>query len=217
MAYDWENELTQWFSRYGISEDISWASVAFFQKVFENTKGVYNAWFGVHLSTISIIVYGIYLAAICFDCKDEGVWLLVDHSPLDIDGIEYRPEIFSNNPKYPLIWAYLKSISGLPGLISNKALWASFSRATEKYINSGRFRNGDSFHIDLDKGQSEESIEDEVTFHKKVVCSLRDDPWMRWERLKTAPVMPKRIKIVSTSFIRNIDVVAEVLYRANGK
>jgi len=39
----------------------------------------------------------------------------------------------------------------------------------------------------------------------------------RLDRLRTASKKPRSIKVVSTAFLRNPDVVAEVLYRADGK
>lgn len=49
-----------------------------------------------------------------------------------------------------------------------------------------------------------------------VAQSLRDDPEARRARLRDAPKKPKRISVSVSAFLRNPDVVAEVLHRANG-
>lgn len=51
---------------------------------------------------------------------------------------------------------------------------------------------------------------------KEVVRSSKDSHEARLERLKAAPRLPKKVNVVSTAFVRNPDVIAETLYRANG-
>ncbi|MFB6317295.1 HNH endonuclease [Saccharicrinis sp. FJH54] len=60
----------------------------------------------------------------------------------------------------------------------------------------------------------EEDLERE--FQRNVKRSLSDDPDKRRERLKIAKVTPQKRTVASSGFIRNPDVVAEVLYRAKG-
>lgn len=59
--------------------------------------------------------------------------------------------------------------------------------------------------------------DDTQHFYNKVSRSLQDSHSSRQTRLATAPKIPERIPITSTSFRRNPDVVAEVLLRAEGK
>lgn len=60
--------------------------------------------------------------------------------------------------------------------------------------------------------------EDDIQhFYNEVSRSLQDSHSSRKARLATAPKIPERISITSTSFRRNYDVVAEVLLRADGK
>jgi hypothetical protein len=54
-------------------------------------------------------------------------------------------------------------------------------------------------------------------FAAKVEQSSHDTPDARNERLRVAPKQPERVPVIAYAFVRNPDVVAEVLYRANGR
>lgn len=61
---------------------------------------------------------------------------------------------------------------------------------------------------------SQESYEED--FRNKVSESLAQGSSQRRDRLKTAPKKPEKITVTTVSYIRNPDVVAEVLSRAQG-
>jgi 5-methylcytosine-specific restriction protein A len=54
-------------------------------------------------------------------------------------------------------------------------------------------------------------------FTKAVQTSLKDSPSARASRLSKAAKLPTKVPVVSYAFVRNPDVVAEVLLRAAGK
>ena len=54
-------------------------------------------------------------------------------------------------------------------------------------------------------------------FAVNVELSSRDTADARNERLRDAPKQPQRVPVLAYEFVRNPDVVAEVLYRANSK
>jgi 5-methylcytosine-specific restriction protein A len=54
-------------------------------------------------------------------------------------------------------------------------------------------------------------------FEAKVAESQSISSQARQKRLTTAPKTPERVRVVSTVFRRNSDVVAEVLAQANGR
>ena len=56
----------------------------------------------------------------------------------------------------------------------------------------------------------------ELSFREALHHSLQDTSERRRSRLKTALKAPARIPVVLFAYVRNPDVVAEVLYRANG-
>jgi hypothetical protein len=53
-------------------------------------------------------------------------------------------------------------------------------------------------------------------FEQAVQLAGSDSSAARKARLKNAPKLPKRVKVTADVFVRNPDVVAEVLYQANG-
>ncbi len=57
----------------------------------------------------------------------------------------------------------------------------------------------------------------EEDFRNAVRESATRSPTQRQERLKNAPKRPQKIIVRTVGYIRNPDVVAEVLYRAQGK
>jgi 5-methylcytosine-specific restriction protein A len=59
-------------------------------------------------------------------------------------------------------------------------------------------------------------IQQNDEFEKAVVRSTKDDVTARRERLKIASSIPETRVVTTTVFVRNPDVVAEVLYQANG-
>jgi 5-methylcytosine-specific restriction enzyme A len=64
-------------------------------------------------------------------------------------------------------------------------------------------------------GPTDKSRIDEA-FQEKVVSALISSPSERAARLASAGRVPKQITVIAQAFLRNADVVAEVLYRAKG-
>lgn len=56
----------------------------------------------------------------------------------------------------------------------------------------------------------------ERTFRKQVIDSLNITSEARLQRLKSASTTPRQVQVTTTAFIRNPDVVAHTLLRANG-
>ncbi len=65
-------------------------------------------------------------------------------------------------------------------------------------------------------GEPKNLKEYEKTFLEEVKKSLKDSTENRRKRLKAAETQPKKVVVSCEIFVRNPDVVAEVLYRANG-
>ena len=136
-SFDWKADLQQWLNaRRDISQELADSIIIFFEIAFEHTRCSQRAWFGIHSSAASLVVGGIYLAAVQLSGEDEGFWLLVDQQPPPIENVEYRPVKSTKKSKYPLIWAHSISLINLSGLLANALLWDSFSKATEKILVS---------------------------------------------------------------------------------
>lgn len=222
-SFDWKLDLQRWLNtRRDISPELAESIFVFFELAFEHTRCSQRAWFGIHPSRASLVVGGIYLAAIQRSGEDKGLWLLVDEQSPPIKDIEYRSVKSTQKSKYPLVWAHSVSLTTLPSLLSNTLLWDSFSEASEKILASPISSNRDSVQerrnkkrlTDFWTKQAVDTTEDQ--FQSAVRSALHDKPELRRKRLENARTIPIKIEILSTSFVRNPDVVAEVLFRANG-
>lgn len=224
--FDWENDLRRWLSaRRHIPKQSVDDIVAFFATAFEHTRCPQRAWYGTHKTRVSLVVGGIYLAAIQISGEDKGVWLLVDQPMPLIEKIEFRPVKSASKLESPLYWVHSSSLEALPNfgdLITNTLLWKSFSVATEKILEAPISADRNSFQIQHKKkrisefwlAQSHQDAEEQ--FQKKVARALHEQAETRRERLKSAKVIPNKKKSVTIVFERNSDVVVEVLLRANG-
>lgn len=104
--YDWQVETRRWLnSRRDVTPALAESVVTFFERSFHNTRCPERAWFGAHSTGLSLVVGGIYLAAVHRTGQDKGFWLLVDQRPPDIEGFEYRPVLSTQKARHPLIWA----------------------------------------------------------------------------------------------------------------
>ncbi len=73
----------------------------------------------------------------------------------------------------------------------------------------------DCFPIDV-KGELPNLMVLEAKFHAQVTASLNTSSQDRSVRLATATKLPQRVEVATYAYLRNPDVVAEVLLRANG-
>ena len=103
-------------------------------------------------------------------------------------------------------------------LISSRALgqvitgWKGKSRTPVQRSNGGFFRQ---ITVNLPMNPNSKATL-QVAQDEAVAKSLKGDPDDRKKRLAIAPRLPMRIEVISTAFIRNPDVIAEVLLRAGG-
>lgn len=222
-TFDWKSDLQRWLSaRRDIAPELTASIILFFEFAFEHTRCTQRAWFGIHPSRASLVVGGIYLAAIQRSGEDQGLWLLVDQRSPPIKDIEYRPVKSTQKSRYPLVWAHSESLTTLPNLLVNKLLWDSYSVASEKVLVSPIASDRDS----VQERRNKKRLSDfwakklvqvaEEEFQNAVRTALRDKPELRRKRLENARAIPNRIEVVAVSFVRNPDVVAEVLFRASG-
>lgn len=223
-SFNWKTDLQRWLNaRRDISPELANSIIVFFEVAFEHTRCPQRAWFGIHPSRASLVVGGIFLAAIQRSGEDKGFWLLVDQQSPSIENIEYRQVKSTQKSRYPLIWAHSVSLTSIPKLLTNTHLWESFSSATEQILESPIASDRDSIQKRRNKKRLSEFFDSESAkkmadeqFKNAVRAALLDKPEARRKRLENAPIIPNKIKVASTAFVRNPDVVAEVLLRANG-
>jgi len=137
---DWRADIKRWINEHWKGSDsISDSMVSFFHLAFDNTRCPDHAWFGVHKSSVSLVVGGIFLAAIVkISRQDSGLWLLLDQDPPLVDEVDYKPVIAAQGSPFPLMWAHSMSLSVIPNVIANDLIWRSFASASEKILHSPR-------------------------------------------------------------------------------
>ena len=220
IKQNWKIELIAWSdSIHGIA---TYDLECFFENAFKYARHPERSWFGIHKSGVSLVIGGIYLAAVQRIGKDKGIWLLVDQNHPRLNSLEFRPVKSTMNYECPLVWAHSTSFVLIKDIVSSNELWCSYSLASDKIISSPISKDRDSIQknrkkkklIDILAVKPKEYIERE--FEKAVHLSFQEDPNSREKRLKIAPIFPSRTEVTSLVYKRNPDVVAEVLYRANG-
>jgi len=132
-ATDWQAESRSWGrGQRSVGHEFPEEVVEFFRQAFENTMCPERAWFGVHPSTVSLVVGGIYLAAIYRVRAGHGMWLLLDQGPPRIEGVTHRPVKSSRDPSRPLMWANAESLQVLSDVIASDQLWMSYRAASHR-------------------------------------------------------------------------------------
>lgn len=221
--FDWKAELQHWLcANSDVPTELAASVVIFFERAFKHARCPTRAWFGLHREAASLVVGGIYLAAIQCSGQDKGFWLLLDDSTLKLDGVTYQPVKSTRKSKHPLIWAHCAVLKPIPDLVATPQIWDSFSRASQKILESAIANDRDAVQIRRKKRRLIEFLicdspeAAEKNFADAVRSSMRDDAETRRKRLAQASIIPKKMEIKAFAFARNPDVVAEVLLRAKG-
>lgn len=132
-AESWEADITHWISANWKSNTSQISDILdFFQLAFEHTANPDRAWFGIHHTHISLVVGGIFLAAILKSGEDKGIWLLIDQDGPPIDGVKYQLVKSSKRSTKPLIWAHSVSLAPLVHINATGHLWQLFSAASQR-------------------------------------------------------------------------------------
>ncbi len=147
-AFNWQIEARRWLRGLReITPNLEDSIIFFFERAFQSTRCPDRAWFGAHSTGLSLVVGGIYLAAVHRTGKAKGLWLLVDQEPPAIEGVECTPVLSTLGSEYPLIWVHAKSLTSVLDVVINDHLWEMFGAASEKILLSSRIANDrDSVH-----------------------------------------------------------------------
>jgi hypothetical protein len=146
---NWRNKISDHLQLdWKISRNNSDDAVIFFEKAFRNTRCYDRAWFGIHKDIVSLVVGGIFLAALVNSGNDEGVWLLVDQDAPPLNLIKYQPVKSTQKSKSPLIWAHSLNFDVLHELIESSEIWDSYSKASEKVLNAS-FSSADRDEVQI--------------------------------------------------------------------
>jgi hypothetical protein len=148
QQYDWEKAvretiIRQWGAQLTETKD----AIEFFRLAFAQTQHPDKAWFGVHQQIVSLVIGGIYLAAIVSSYNDKGVWLLVDTDAVSIEGWKYHRTKSTKKSKYPLFWLHTESVEILIYIVNNQAIWSYFSQASDKILYASISKDRDETQI----------------------------------------------------------------------
>lgn len=98
--------------------------------------------------------------------------------------------------------------------IGGEAIWV---RLFPRFATSFPFQDAD-LSEKIETSTSPKTLaEVQTAFDAAVTASMASSHAQRLRRLNSAPSAPKRVEVVSYAYLRNPDVVAEVLLRAQGK
>jgi 5-methylcytosine-specific restriction endonuclease McrA len=130
----WKQDVQLWtLKRRSLSKAFSKIFIQFFEKAFEETSRPEKVWFGVHNSTISLVVGGIFLASVN---SSGDIWLLIDKYLEAIEGIDYRTVRSTKKAREPLVWLHAQEFNVLKQIIVKPQIWQSYALASEKIFNS---------------------------------------------------------------------------------
>jgi len=221
--WDWKTGVRAWAATHRLpGSDQTEAIESFFQNAFERTHRPDNAWFGLHKSSISLVVGGIYLAAIETTKRNRGFWLLVDQDHPTVAWIEFSPVLSTSRSKNSLVWAHSPQFSSLTSLMDHQEIWHSYASASTRIQDFPIAQDRDSTQRKRGKKRLSEILGPrtithfESNFRNAVAHSLQSSSEARRKRLSEASAIAKPIEIRTVVFVRNADVVAEVLDRAKG-
>jgi hypothetical protein len=134
---NWRNKISDHLQLdWKISKNNSEEAVLFFEKAFSYTRCYDRAWFGIHKDMVSLVIGGIFLAALVNSGNDKGVWLLVDQDAPTLNLIKYQPVKSTQKSKSPLIWAHSMNFDALHEIIESSEIWISYSEASEKVLDA---------------------------------------------------------------------------------
>jgi hypothetical protein len=134
-SLSWQAKVEQWIAKHKkLPNSLTNDSILFFELAFKHTRHPDRAWFGVHEQTVSLVIGGIFLAAINLSNPDHGVWVLLDNASIDVLKVEYKP--VKSTQKYdPLIWAHLHDIKDVSLLLKSSEFWQSYSKASDRILS----------------------------------------------------------------------------------
>ncbi len=219
---DWKNIVNSWAKKKR-NESVNLALIDFFEKAFQNTLLPEKSWFGFPPSKTSLgLFFGrVMLAGILQDTIE----IIVDADISKEIGFPVRVVKSSKSNGELLYWVTTSS-ENIKALTSNELVWKHFKVASLKVDNysninweredwlRGKFRLSEIYGSI--KPVELSSNEYKSTFSNELKNSQLDSQEMRLARLENATKNAQETFSTTKIYIRNADVVAEVLENADG-
>lgn len=222
--YDWKTEIDKWINQKQSDYSVLRENyLLLFEKAFENTVFPDKSWFGVPptKNSLSLSLGSIFLVGIV---RDNRLWIIVD-SDLS-DTVPYRFDIVKSSVASGTNIYWLEAmISDIKDIIINETIWEHYKIASAKVLNAPqssaeRIRNQtgkvllSDFWNNTDSKISQHLYDD--VLDKEIVLSRNSNQKQRLDRLSKAIKIPTKVESKSVVYLRNPDVVAEVLEKAAG-
>lgn len=177
VVLSWQNKIARWVAEHRkVSDTLTSDFIRFFELAFENARHPEQCWFGVHKQTVSLVIGGIFLAAVHLSSPDYGVWLLLDQDFTSDGEIEYTPVKSTRKSNTPLIWAHVKVLEKVGVLLEKPEIWQSYSEASDKILNSPISKTRDT---EFQERRQKKRVSD---FWKILSTSNHDMPELHIER-----------------------------------
>ncbi|MGJ8745916.1 HNH endonuclease [Polaribacter sp.] len=219
---DWNKIIDEWTLRKrnkSINPDLK----NFFEKAFQNTLIPEKSWFGFPSSKNSLgLFFGRVMLVGIFQ---DTIEIIIDDDISEKIGFPTRV-VGSSKSNGELLYWITTSSSNLKKLTENELIWKHYKVASlkvENYPNiswerkdwlNGKFILSQIYNPNKRIELTNEEYE--LTFENEIKNSQFDSKEKRQERLKKANKTAQETFSTSKIYIRNSDVVAEVLDRANG-
>lgn len=196
--------------------------ISLFKVAMENTMLPDKSLFGYPLTKTSLsIIFGrVYLVGIF----NRTIEIIVDKDISEETGFNTRIIGSSKSEGLNLYWI-TTDFENIKALISNEKIWQHYKLASFKVNNSSNIRgerkdwlNGKFLVKDIFDGKQVALDSKTVNYilESEIQISRKDNRQRRQERLKKANKIPFSVFTQTRVFLRNADVVVEVLQRANG-
>lgn len=220
---EWINIIDDWLTTRTSFRKHRDDIVSLFQVAIENTMLPDKSWFGFPPKKTSLnIMFGRIFLVGLFDGTIE---IIVDTDISEEIGFKTRIVGTSKPSGLNLYWIST-DINDIKGLVANEKIWQHYRIASLKVNSSASIRSErpdwliGKFLIRDIFNQQVPTIDIKTldeTFKREIGISINDNKQKRQERLKRAIKKPTSTFVQTRIFLRNADVVVEVLERANGE
>lgn len=223
VMIDWKEIVNIWIKKKPSLTGMNQEFFDLFEKAFQNTVNPNRCWFGMPKSLAS---FGI----------TRNIHMVVNHRPniisiiLDRNLSDEFPEykyyiVKSSIPAGENLYWLNANVSEINKILSNDLIWECYKIASAKLSNlsvcqqdrkdriEGKYKLNQIFQtyeINIDGHLFESKYLEDLEIAKK------DTSKKRLNRIKSATKKPAKITANSTVYLRNKDIVAEVLFRAKG-
>lgn len=223
--FDWPSEILEWTKSKRKVRPYEHDLIEFFKKAFNHTAQPEKSFFGTSTSGISLVVGGIYLAAL-----GEGrmIYLLLDREITNIPNSETHITKSTRDFDSPLYWFYTEDLSQLKAITENQEIWESFQVASDRifenkrvtayrsHIAKNKIQLSEFWKVGDPRGTISSTNQLEQEFQEKVSRARTLSQEERQKKITGYPRKPRRLLTTQIEFYRNPYVVVEVLERAGG-